>query len=172
MWYKTEKIPAGDINFFLDMIPYISRHIEEIRRGEDGVEILCSEAHQEEVLASLTRLENMIGEGKFAKKDVKPTILEDFTDVPMQNTENIFEELLARGIIRKITEGVYAYSDIFLKVFRYFDRKDRREPGSNSFPVFREYESRCCIRWIPIRPEAILNRFRIISCFVGDEKRP
>ena len=25
MWYKTEKIPAGDINFFLDMIPYISR---------------------------------------------------------------------------------------------------------------------------------------------------
>ena len=118
MWYKTEKIPAGDINFFLDMIPYISRHIEEIRRGEDGVEILCSEAHQEEVLASLTRLENMIGEGKFAKKDVKPTILEDFTDVPMQNTENIFEELLARGIIRKITEGVYAYSDIFLKVFR------------------------------------------------------
>ena len=70
MWYKTEKIPAGDINFFLDMIPYISRHIEEIRRGEDGVEILCSEAHQEEVLASLTRLENMIGEGKFAKKDV------------------------------------------------------------------------------------------------------
>ena len=57
MWYKTEKIPAGDINFFLDMIPYISRHIEEIRRGEDGVEILCSEAHQEEVLASLTRLE-------------------------------------------------------------------------------------------------------------------
>ena len=83
MWYKTEKIPAGDINFFLDMIPYISRHIEEIRRGEDGVEILCSEAHQEEVLASLTRLENMIGEGKFAKKDVKPTILEDFTDVSM-----------------------------------------------------------------------------------------
>ena len=72
MWYKTEKIPAGDINFFLDMIPYISRHIEEIRRGEDGVEILCSEDHQEEVLASLTRLENMIGEGKFAKKDVKP----------------------------------------------------------------------------------------------------
>ena len=55
MWYKTEKIPAGDINFFLDMIPYISRHIEEIRRGEDGVEILCSEAHQEEVLASLNR---------------------------------------------------------------------------------------------------------------------
>lgn len=50
MWYKTEKIPAGDINFFLDMIPYISRHIEEIRRGEDGVEILCSEDHQEEVL--------------------------------------------------------------------------------------------------------------------------
>lgn len=50
MWYKTEKIPAGDLNFFLDMIPYISRHIEEIRRGEDGVEILCSEAHQEEVL--------------------------------------------------------------------------------------------------------------------------
>ena len=133
MWYKTEKIPAGDINFFLDMIPYISRHIEEIRRGEDGVEILCSEAHQEEVLASLTRLENMIGEGKFAKKDVKPTILEDFTDVPMQNTENIFEELLARGIIRKITEGVYAYSDIFLKVFRYFDRKIE-ENGFKQFP--------------------------------------
>ena len=83
------------------MIPYISRHIEEIRRGEDGVEILCSEDHQEEVLASLTRLENMIGEGKFAKKDVKPMILEDFTDVPMQNTENIFEELLARGKSRK-----------------------------------------------------------------------
>lgn len=139
MWYKTEKIPAGDINFFLDMIPYISRHIEEIRRGEDGVEILYSEDHQEEVLASLTRLENMIGEGKFAKKDVKPTILEDFTDVPMQNTENIFEELLARGIIRKITEGVYAYSDIFLKVFRYFDRKIE-ENGFKQFPGIREYE--------------------------------
>lgn len=106
----------------------------------------------------------MIGEGKFAKKDVKPTILEDFTDVPMQNTENIFEELLARGIIRKITEGVYAYSDIFLKIFRYFDRKDRREPGSNSFPVSGSMNSRYCIRWSPIRPEAILNRFPIISC--------
>lgn len=69
----------------------------------------------------------MIGEGKFAKKDVKPMILEDFTDVPMQNTENIFEELLARGIIRKITEGVYAYSDIFLKVLPVFRPEDRRE---------------------------------------------
>lgn len=68
MWYKTEKIPAGDLNFFLDMIPYISRHIEEIRRGEDGVEILCSEAHQEEVLASLTRLENMIVKGNSPRK--------------------------------------------------------------------------------------------------------
>lgn len=146
------------------MTVYLQGILKRSGGEKDGVEILCSEAHQEEVLASLTRLENMIGEGKFAKKDVKPTILEDFTDVPMQNTENIFEELLARGIIRKITEGVYAYSDIFLKGPSGISTGRSKRTGSNSFPVSGSMNSRYCIRWSPIRPEAILNRFPIISC--------
>ena len=87
----------------------------------------------------------------------------------MQNTENIFEELLARGIIRKITEGVYAYSDIFLKVFRYFDRKIE-ENGFKQFPGIREYEFPVLYPLDSYQTGGYFESSYHVS--VGDEKRP
>ena len=82
----------------------------------------------------------------------------------MQNTENIFEELLARGIIRKITEGVYAYSDIFLKVFRYFDRKIE-ENGFETVSRYQEYEFPVLYPLDSYQTGGYFESFRIISMF-------
>ena len=81
---------------------------------------------------------NAVGEGNSPKR-CKTDDTGEFHRCSMQNTENIFEELLARGIIRKILEGVYAYSDIFLKVFRYFRPEDRKRTGS-TVSRYQEYE--------------------------------
>lgn len=37
MWYGTEKIPAGDMSFFIDMLPYVSQYIEGIEKQEGGI---------------------------------------------------------------------------------------------------------------------------------------
>lgn len=139
MWYGTEKIPAGDMSFFIDMLPYVSQYIEGIEKQEGGLEVRCGAAHEQAVRESIEKLENMITAGKFAKKDVKTSILEDHTDVKTLNEENIFQELLDRGIIARITDGAYAYSDIFLKVYRYFSDKIEKN-GFRTFEKIKEYE--------------------------------
>lgn len=139
MWYSTEKIPQGDLAFFIDMLPYVSQYIEAIEQKENGIEIQCSDAQEDNVLANIEKLEKMITEGKFAKKEVKTTILKDHTDVAVINKESIFETLLEKEIIKKITDGAYAYSDIFLKVFRYFNDKIERN-GFSTFDTIKEYE--------------------------------
>lgn len=139
MWYSTEKIPEGDRAFFADMLPYVSQYIEEIKACGDGIEIRCAAAHEPNVRESVEKLEKLITDGKFAKKEVKTSILEDHTNVKPLNDENIFQALLEKGIIAKITEGAYAYSDIFLKVFRYFNGKIEKN-GFDTFESIKEYE--------------------------------
>ncbi len=139
MWYSTDNIPQGDIAFFIDMLPYVSQYIDAIDRKDGGIEIRYDGKHEENVRAAIEKLEKMITDGKFAKKEVKTAIIEDHTDLPLINTGNIFETLLQKGIIRKVTDGAYAYSDIFLKVYRYFDKKIE-ENGFSTFEDIKEYE--------------------------------
>ena len=139
MQYKLDKIAKEDIQFFMEMLPYVSPHIEGIEKKEDILKIHCQNANENAILASIEKLEKMLTEGALSNKKVNIVTLEDFTDNQIINTDNIFSKLIEEEIIKKIADGVYAYSDIFLKVFKYFNNKIE-ENGRKLFKNLKEYE--------------------------------
>src|SRR5699024_7214783 len=49
--------------------------------------------------------------------------LEDYTNTKTINCNNVFDEMLKRNMIYPCSQGAYLYSDLFLKVFQYFEKK-------------------------------------------------
>lgn len=139
MLYKTDKLQQDDITFFLEMLSYISPYIESAKVTDGGIEISCQSEHEEEVMINAVKLEQMIVGGKFANKKVKTDVIEDYTDKAMLNDKNIFPELILNDMVREIAPGAFAYSEIFLKVFRYFNNKIE-EYGRNIFKDIKQYE--------------------------------
>ena len=58
--YRIDNIPENDRPIFCDMITYTSSHIYAFRRFSDKVEIEAESSSEEEVLAALHKLEEMI----------------------------------------------------------------------------------------------------------------
>lgn len=139
MFYSTKNLSAEDKKFFFEMLSYVSPDIEDVSEAVDGVEITCNGDSEESVKKAVERLDDMITKGAFANKKVKTVVIEDHSDKEMLNTENIFNELIEKGIVKEISTGVFAYSDIFLKVFRYFNNKID-ENGRKLFSDITEYE--------------------------------
>lgn len=137
--YSLEKLPAGDVDFFCDMISYISPMIEQSVRKENTLEVTCADTNENAVKESLEQLYSMITAGKLSGEEIKIKTLVDHTDAVPSHAAPIFQEMLDNGCIRKICSGVYAYSGLFLKIFRYFDRKIAAF-GKEHFPQAEEYE--------------------------------
>lgn len=60
------------------------------------------------------------------------------SNVPL-NTDNIFSKLVESGSVVKMTDGAYAYTGLFLQVYRYFCRKID-EFGKKHFNGIQEFE--------------------------------
>lgn len=139
MKYSLKKLSNDDVVFFTEMLPYVSSHIEEVKCEDGYLKIQCIDSDEEEVRKSVEKLEKMITAGDLSSKQVKIMTLDDFTRYEMLNRENIFQNLLDQEIIKQIAEGVYAYSDLFLEVFHYFNKKIE-ENGSRIFGDLKKYE--------------------------------
>ncbi len=112
--------------FFCEMITYISEYIEGLRTESDMrcVYIECAPQHEQEVLEKLGQLKEMVTKqmtGKETQLAVKT--LEDYTDREPICRDDVFQQLLDMGAIYTLSDASYAYSDIFLRVYHYFDRK-------------------------------------------------
>ena len=118
------QLPEGDRIFFTEMLSYLSEHVKDISRKEDEVTISYDGTEEAVIAEKVAELEKMIL-SKLNKKttEVKIKTLQDDTDRPVLNQEDIFEPMQEKGIVRQLGSGVFAYSGIFLQVFRYFCRK-------------------------------------------------
>lgn len=122
--YNLESIPESDRTFFVEMLSYISEYVTDISVEGNTVSIAYEGASEEEIVTSVKFLENMI-EVKLKNVGDKVQIktIEDYTNRETINTMNIFEEMLKLGIVKPISSGAFAYSGIYLKVFKYFCKK-------------------------------------------------
>ncbi|MCR5581254.1 MAG: hypothetical protein K6F66_06655 [Pseudobutyrivibrio sp.] len=122
--YKLDDV--AEKKFFCEMITYISECIEEYKVAEDytTVELKFNEEYENEVVIKLNNLKDMANKqlvGEQKKLDIKT--LEDYTaNEPIQR-ENVFPQLIEKGSIYSLADGSYAYGDIFLKVYTYFEKK-------------------------------------------------
>lgn len=114
---------AKDQNFFAEMLPYVSPAIRNIQRQGDQVSVELEERDEAEVTQKVGQLRDMILNGQLSGKEVKIKTLEDHSDTVPLNHAPIFQTLLDTDGVKEIADGVYAYSNLFLQVYRYFDRK-------------------------------------------------
>lgn len=139
--YELSSIKNEDRIFFFEMLSYISPHIEESKLidNNNAVNITCAEEYEQDVLVNVNKLFEMIASGHFSNKDVKTKVLVDNTSVKSLQQEPIFEKLIERGDIKQISDGVYAYSKVFLKIFQYFNNKIE-DFGFKNFSNIQQYE--------------------------------
>lgn len=124
--------------FFCDMITYISEYVEKTEVSEDKsvIYIYCDDVYEEQVKKGIEQLEDMVAKkliGNESKMDINT--IEDYSDRDTICTEDVFEKMVDKGIIYQLSDGAYAYSDIFLKVYKYFEYKIE-EYGFNSFKKY------------------------------------
>lgn len=81
------------------------------------------EEFRDEVIEKSHNLIDMIVGGKLGDKVIPVKTIEDHSDHTVRNNAAIFDELIKIGSVVEICKGVYAYSGIFYKIFKYFDRK-------------------------------------------------
>lgn len=125
--------------FFVQMLPYVSVNIEHIGKENNRVEITASEEHKEEIEEKCERLKKMIVSGRLGGKEIPIKTLDNYSDRVTLNNDSIFDKLIESGSVKKMCNGVYAYSGIFLSIFRYFDRKID-EFGFSEYEGIEEYE--------------------------------
>ena len=122
--YSTEGIATSDVNVFADMLAYISEYIMKITRENNRIILEIEESKEEEVLEKISDLRKTLELDEVKKgREVTTKVLEDHTNNEPLNREDVFEKLIESGSVVKMTEGAYAYTGLFLKVFRYFCRK-------------------------------------------------
>jgi len=138
-----------DLNFFEEMLPYVSEHILSYQLKINNVEINYSdENHKEQILSKLDILKEL------ATKEVvvdankaKTKVLLNRTNVKCSNNKPIFENLKKDGSLYEFGSGTFAYSGLFLKIIDYFYIKTRELSQINfkaieyKFPVLFPIES-------------------------------
>lgn len=137
--YDLNNEKESDFAVISDMVSYISPDIQKIDIEKRIIKISCQDEKAEDVQAKVSKLLNMIHDGKINDREAEIKTLVDATDRIPLNTAPVFDELIRTGAVTEICKGAYAYSGIFLKVFRYFDRKVR-EFAFKTFEDVREYE--------------------------------
>lgn len=128
----------NDIKFMTEMVPYISTHIESVD-VKNGLSLEADEAYKDEVLSKTNQLKEMIIGEKLRGKEIPIKTLIDHTDVETLNKDSVFTDLMKAGALYEMADGVYAYSGIVLKLFRYFNNKIA-DFGEKTFPDLVEHE--------------------------------
>lgn len=136
---ELSQFQPKDRNFFTEMLPYVSPAIRNIRRQGDQVQVELEERDEAEVTQKVGQLRDMILNGQLSGKEVKIKTLEDHSDAVPLNQSPIFQTLLDTEGVKEIVDGVYAYSDLFLQVYRYFDRKIEAF-GKEVFGPVKQYD--------------------------------
>lgn len=138
--YSTTDIQAGDINVFSDMLAYISEYIYKIHREKDRVVLDIEEGKEAEVLEKIEQLRKTLALDEVRSgKDISTKILEDHRGNEPANCSDVFAELTANGSVWQMTDGAYAYTGLFLDVYKYFSRKIEAF-GKANFEGIEEYE--------------------------------
>ena len=118
--YDISDIAAQDMECFRDMTAYVSSYIISIDKTENGeMYFNITDGHADEVRRKLDILKNSLSESKY-DCSVEEKVFFSTADHQTLNNASIYEELLGREDIIKITDGVYAYGGLFLKVYNYF----------------------------------------------------
>lgn len=136
---ELSQFQPKDRNFFTEMLPYVSPAIRNIQRQGDQVSVELEERDEAEVTQKVGQLRDMILNGQLSGKEVKIKTLEDHSDAVLLNQSPIFQTLLDTEGVKEIADGVYAYSDLFLQVYRYFDRKIEAF-GKEVFGPVKQYD--------------------------------
>lgn len=136
---ELSQFQPKDRNFFTEMLPYVSPAIRNIQRQGDQVQVELEERDEAEVTQKVGQLRDMILNGQLSGKEVKIKTLEDHSDAVPLNQSPIFQTLLDTEGVKEIADGVYAYSDLFLQVYRYFDRKIEAF-GKEVFGPVKQYD--------------------------------
>lgn len=119
----TSKLSDSDKQFMIEMLPYISTNIDEIKVDGNDVYAITDKDCKDEILEKVNQLKDMITGGKLNNKEAPIKNIYDKTSVLPTNQENVFKTLLDHGALIKISDGVYAYSGIVLKLMKYFNEK-------------------------------------------------
>lgn len=127
-------------NFFVEMLPYISVHIEKVETNEGKIYAhLTDPSFETEVLEKSNELKSMIKGGKLGDKEIPIKNITDHSEKDVINKKPVFNELTKREHLIKIQDGVYAYSGIVLSLIKYFNNKIR-EFAYETFESVREHE--------------------------------
>ncbi len=138
--YSTSEINASDVNVFTDMLAYVSEYIFKITRENGRVLLDIEDTKEEEVLDKIAQLRKTmeLDEVKKGREVTTKILVDKRSNVPL-NTDNIFSKLVESGSVVKMTDGAYAYTGLFLQVYRYFCRKID-EFGKKHFNGIQEFE--------------------------------
>lgn len=138
--YSTSEINASDVNVFTDMLAYVSEYIFKITRENGRVLLDIEDTKEDEVLDKIAQLRKTmeLDEVKKGREVTTKVLVDKHSNVPL-NTDNIFSKLVESGSVVKMTDGAYAYTGLFLQVYRYFCRKID-EFGKNHFNGIQEFE--------------------------------
>lgn len=112
--------------FFSEMITYISECIEDYKVAPDYeyIEITLDDSYEDEVREKLEHLKELANKQLIGKQQgLEIKTLEDYTDKKPNQEDDIFPKLLEKGAIYPLADGSYAYADIYLKVYEYFEKK-------------------------------------------------
>lgn len=138
--YSTSEINASDVNVFTDMLAYVSEYIFKITRKNGRVLLDIEDTKEDEVLDKIAQLRKTmeLDEVKKGREVTTKVLVDKRSNVPL-NTDNIFSKLVESGSVVKMTDGAYAYTGLFLQVYRYFCRKID-EFGKKHFNGIQEFE--------------------------------
>lgn len=142
-WMKIhidlEGFNADNEKFFCEMLPYVSTHIKRIEKTEEGVYAVVEDEYKSEVYEKCSSLKGMISGGKLGNKEIPIKTIMDNSSVEVLNHDPVFFRLIETESVMELSDGVYAYSGIFLKIMRYFDKKIA-EFGFDEFKGMVEHE--------------------------------
>ena len=138
--YSTSEINASDVNVFTDMLAYVSEYIFKITRENGRVLLDIEDTKEDEVLDKIAQLRKTmeLDEVKKGREVTTKILVDKRSNVPL-NTDNIFSKLVESGSVVKMTDGAYAYTGLFLQVYRYFCQKID-EFGKKHFNGIQEFE--------------------------------
>ncbi len=138
--YQTWDINAADLPIFSDMLTYISEYIFQVTKEEGKILIDIEESKETEILQKIEQLRQYLSLDEVkSNREVSTKVLKDYTQSHPINQENVYRQLMESGSVIKMTDGAYAYTGLFLKVFRYFCRKIDAF-GKQCFPNIQEME--------------------------------
>jgi hypothetical protein len=137
--FDEKRVGKENEQFFVDMLSYVSPKIQDVKRNGEDIILDINEADKEFIEEKVESLYKMIESGSISGKEVPITTLEDHTDEVPVNKENIYEKLCEDGDVVEVSPGVYSYSNLFLKVFQYFNNKIEAY-GKETFDGIREYK--------------------------------